>query len=310
MTDPDLDVVIVGAGPAGLSAALVLARCRRSVMVIDAGAGRNHHATSLHNFLTRDGIAPADLRALGRDELARHDVHFREGTAIDAHSTPPGFSVTYRPVPSVEPHAEISLTCRKLLLATGVTDVLPPIEGLLPLYGRSIHHCPYCDGWGHRDRRLAAYGSGDKGLGLALVLRNWSRDVVACTDGELPSGDLRERAARAGVVVCVERLARVEGVDGRLERILFAGGGAIERDAMFFNTGQVQRSTLPSLLGCATTDEGGVVTGDRQQTGVPGLYVAGDADRDVQFAIVAAGEGATAGVAINKALQEDGIYAA
>ncbi len=197
------------------------------------------------------------------------------------------------------------LAARKLLVATGMRDHVPRIDGLEPLYGISVHHCPYCDGWEHRDKRLAAYGEGDAALGLACSLRTWSPRITACTIGGAIDEEMRARAARLGIDVREEPVTRLEGEGGLLRRIHFDSAAPLDCDALFFNTGQAQRSDLPRLLGCDFKSDGGVATNDRQCTGVPGLYLAGDADRDVQFSIVAAAEGAVAATAINRELQDE-----
>jgi thioredoxin reductase len=192
---------------------------------------------------------------------------------------------------------------RKLLLTTGVVDHLPEIDGLLPLYGKSVFHCPYCDGWEQRDRPIAIYGRTHHGAGLALELTGWSKDLVLCSDGpaELSAAE-RQKLSQLNIAVREERIVRLEGTDGRLERIVFDSGEIIERSAMFFNTGQDQHCDLAEKLGCEFTERGAVWTGKFEKTNVPGLYVAGDASRAVQLAIVAAAEGAEAAFAINKSL--------
>ena len=164
------DVIIVGAGPAGLSAALILGRCRRKVLVCDAGHPRNAASRALHGYLTRDGIEPAELLRIGREQLSPYKtVQMRSGEVTDARRAGKGFEITVN---------DEAIASRKLLLATGVVDHLPDIEGLKPLYGRSVFHCPYCDGWEQRDQPIAIYGREDRGAGLALELTGWSRDLV------------------------------------------------------------------------------------------------------------------------------------
>jgi thioredoxin reductase len=294
------DVIIVGGGPAGLSAALVLGRCRRRVLVCDAGQPRNRFAEHMHGYLTRDHIEPAEFLHIGQQELVRYGVELVAATAVWAQREADG---TFR----VRLDDESTQAARKLLLATGVGDVLPEISGLRELYGRSVHHCPYCDGWEHKDERLIALGEGDAGVGLALSLRTWSGRVIACTHGAEPSPGKRRRAERIGIEVRSERITRLVSEQGRLIGIEFESGASIPCDALFFNTGQYQRSPLPRMLGCRFTDDGGVQTSEKQCTAVPGLYLAGDADKDVQFVIVAAAEGATAAVAINTELQKEDL---
>lgn len=295
--DDATDVVIVGAGPAGLSAALVLGRACRRVRVFDHGRPRNARSRALHGFLTRDGIPPLDLLRIGRDELDRYEtVRIEDVEVVDAVRRDAGtFQVTLADGRTV--------ASRKLLIATGVVDRVPAIAGLDELYGRSVFHCPYCDGWELRGQPLAVYGQGPRGYGLALELTGWSHDLALCTDGP---GDLdrdaRDNLARKGIRLIETHVTRLEGRDGRLERVVFGDGSAIERRALFFTTGQVQRSDLARKLGCAFNDKGTVRTAPYETTGVPGLYVAGDASRMIQWAVVAAAEGAEAAFSINQSL--------
>jgi thioredoxin reductase len=291
-----LDVLIVGAGPAGLSAALWLGRCRRRVLICDAGHPRNAASHGLHGYLTRDGINPAEFLRIGREQLAPYEtVELRQIEVTDARCLDRGFEITLSNGERIQ--------SRKLLLATGVMDDLPSIEGLLELYGRSVFHCPYCDGWEMRDQPLAVYGRGESGLGLSLELLLWSRDLILCTDGpsELSDDDL-QRLAHHAIKLIEHRITRVEGTGGALKQIVFANGESLARSAMFFSTGNRQRANLAEKLGCEFTDQGCVDTGEYETTNVPGLYVAGDASRLVQFVVVAASEGAQAAVAINKDL--------
>ena len=291
------DVLIVGAGPAGLSAALMLGRCRRSVLVCDTGRPRNAASQAMHGYLTRDGMAPLEFLARGRTELERYDtIEFRHVEVTGAECTPNGrFQVTLASGERVQ--------TRKLLLATGVVDNVPGIDGFKELYGRSVFHCPYCDGWEVRDAPLAIYGRGERGYGLALELTAWSRDLVLCTDG--PSGideADRGRLARNAVTVREDRVARLEGTDGILQHVVFDTGERLARRALFFTTGQSQRSDLSVQLGCVFNEKGTVRTGKYETTHLPGLYVAGDASRAVQWVVVAAAEGAEAAFAINSDL--------
>ncbi|HEX3034212.1 MAG TPA: NAD(P)/FAD-dependent oxidoreductase [Thermodesulfobacteriota bacterium] len=293
------DAIIVGGGPAGLSAALILGRCRRHVLLCDAGNPRNAASHGLHGYLTRDGIKPADFLRIGREELQRYDsVEIRDVEVSEARRNNGGFEV----ILSNGTHQ----FSRKLLLATGVTDRIPEIEGIETFYGRSVFHCPYCDGWGVRDQPIAVYGRGKHGLGLSLTLKTWSDRVILCTDGpmRLRRSDLK-LLSRNGIDVRSERAVRLEGTDGVLERIVFENGEVIECRALFLGMGIDQHSILAEKLGCEINKDGGVRTYKLERTSVPGLYVAGDTSRDVLFAIVAAAEGAKAALAINKELQHE-----
>ena len=296
----DFDVIVAGSGPAGLSAAQILGRCRRRVLVCDTGRPRNAASHALHGYLTRDGIAPAEFLRIGCEELRRYDsVELRAIEVIAARRESGGFTVDL---------ADGSvLGCRKLLIATGVTDELPALEGFADLYGRSLFHCPYCDGWEVRDRPLAVYGSGRTGVGLALELTVWSRDLVLCTDGDvLDAGDRAELASH-DIAVRESPIARLAGRDGILERIVFADGEELARRAMFFCTRQHQSSSLAADLGCEFNEKGTVRTGDYEITNVPGLFVAGDASRMAQMVVVAAAEGAEAALAMNRAMTAEDL---
>jgi thioredoxin reductase len=291
------DVVVVGGGPAGLSAALMLGRCRRRVLVCDLGQPRNRRSRALHGYLTRDGIAPTDLNELGRRELGAYGIEFRCTGVTGARREAGHFRV------ALGTGAEE--LARYLLIATGVVDDLPAINGFEACYGQSIFHCPYCDGWECRDRRLAAFGRGRDVAGLALGLRTWSSDVLACTHGTRLDSAQRDRLARNGIAVRTEPIDELVHDEGRLSRIVFRHGEPVDRDALFFATGQHPQSPLAIELGCALTSRGAVKTGNLCDTNIDRVFVAGDASRDAQFVVVAAAEGVKAAMAINKALQAE-----
>ena len=190
------DVIVVGAGPAGLSAALILGRCRRRVLVFDTRTPRNAASRALHGFITRDGMPPNEFLGLAREELAKYDtVQLHDVEVTEAQCGSDG-------IYTVVVAGGERYQAKKLLLATGVCDNLPDIPGFRDFYGTSVFHCPYCDGWEVRDRPLAIYGRGARGFGLALELTAWSRDLVLCTDGpsELEAEEL-DRLRRNGITV-------------------------------------------------------------------------------------------------------------
>jgi thioredoxin reductase len=295
------DCIIVGAGPAGLSGALMLGRCRRSVLVCDAGEPRNARSEGVHGYLTRDGMQPGEFLRLARQELERYPtVELHRGEVTEARRTAAGFRVACA--------GGLQLSARKLLLATGVVDQTPEVEGFRELYGKSIHHCPYCDAWEWRDQPLAVYGRAEAGTALALALTVWSDDVVLCSDGPSELSEEEEQQLdQAGIQVREDPVQRLEGRDGLLERVIFAEGEPLTRRALFFCGGQHQHSPLAEQLGVRFNAKGTVDTGSCEVTNVPGLYVAGDASKDVQSVVVAAAEGSEAGMAINKALLKEDL---
>ncbi len=297
---PVWDAVIVGGGPAGLSAALVLARCRRRVVVFDSGRYRNAQARAVHAYLTRDGTPPDALRALAREEVQRYGVEVRPATVTAARRLPDHFEVTID-------SGEVAVA-RQLLLATGVVDRLPVIEGLEQFYGVTVVHCPYCDGWELRDRPLGVYGHGRAGLMLGLTLTSWSRDVTVFSDGPARmSSEARARLARHGVQLLTGRIRALEGEGDQLGSVRFVTGAAAPCRGLFLTTGQVQHSDLAPMLGCLRTPRGAIHTDRFEQTTVRGVFVVGDASRDPQLAIVAAAEGAKAAFAIHAALIEQDL---
>ena len=300
------DAIVVGGGPAGLNAALVLGRCRRNVLLFDDAKPRNAASHALHGFLGHDGIPPARLRALAREQLTPYpSVVVHETRVVDVTPNDTGFSV--------ETSDGRRFRSRKLLLAGGVVDELPEIPGFRELYGIGVFHCPYCDGWEMRDQPLAIYGRGDhKGGGLALEMTQWSRDLILCTDGpSCLTPAYGERLRRYRIAVREERIVRLvprsSGAYQASFDILFESGPLLRRTGIFFNTNRHQSTDLAARLGCDLYDPKGCTVDNKQQmTHVPGLYVAGDASRDVLQAVVAAAEGAEAAMGINTALlQED-----
>jgi thioredoxin reductase len=290
------DTVIVGGGPAGLSAALVLGRCGRRILLCDGGTPRNARSRELHGFLTRDGIAPMELLRLGREELRRYGIETLARRVVDIQPRGDGFEVSLSD--------DRRLEARTVLLACGVCDDLPAIPGLDACFGVSAHHCPYCDGWEERNKAITVIGRRAGAAGLALALKTWSGSVTLCSNGpaELRAAHRRQLADHS-ITIEETPIAAIEHTDGLVERLVFANGGGVACGAIFLSMKQRPQSDLPRRLGCELTRGGLVKTDHLGRTCVAGVYVVGDASRDVQFAVVAASEGAKAGVAINKALQ-------
>jgi thioredoxin reductase len=289
---PLLDAVVVGAGPAGLSAALVLGRARRRVLVLDTGRPANRVADAVGGLLGQVGVKPAELRRSGREQLREFDtVEVREDAVTDVEAMAGGLKVRLGDGRAVR--------AGSIVLAHGLRYDPPPLPGIHGLWGRSVFHCPFCDGWEVRDRPLAVHGNGPEAADSALVISNWSRDVVLCTDGPAGLGAQRLALVNAGVRVREEPIRSLVGNDGRLERIEFMNGPAERREALFVRTQRGQPNSLAEALGCELTAAGTIETDGDGRTGVPGVYAAGDAATEHYRSVAnAIGSGSRAAYAV------------
>lgn len=297
----DYEVIIAGGGASGMSAALVLARALRSALVVDEGIRRNARSHALHGYLSRDGMDPNDLHRIALEQLTRYDnvklMHGRVETA-QAHSGRV----------RVQLSDGSQFAAKMLVLATGMVDELPAVEGLTAKWGVSVFHCRYCDGCEVRNRPLALLMgpsiSIDQGVQAALQLTRFSNDLVWCTGGELRLDDSdRRRLAVHGVAVREEPILQLEGEDGRLERIVFTEGPPLLREAAFIEVRRRQHSELAQQLGCEFMGDGSVKVSDAGETSVPAVYAVGDmARRPPAQLVIAAASGAVAALAIDARL--------
>ena len=293
------DVIIIGGGPAGLNAAVVLGRCRRKVLVFDTAQQRNRWSHGMHNYLTQDGILPTDFIKICHEEIAKYGVQLQHKKIVRARKNEDGLFV-------VRSEKEETFYAKKLLIATGLTDNVPDIEGFKELYGKSVFHCPYCDGWEVRDKKLGVYARNKNGGDLAINLKAWSPHVTLYTDGKNKIKPPQEEQLKALSIPIVRLpIARLQSQDGLLQNIVFKNGETRPCDALFFVNGYTQQCNLAETFDCEISTKGVVVTNRYQQTSTPGLYVAGDADKDMHMVVVAAAEGAKAGITINKELQKE-----
>jgi thioredoxin reductase len=289
----DFDVVIVGGGAAGLSAALVLARARRRVAVVDAGAPRNAPATHMHGFLSRDGMPPRDLLAAGRAEVVDYGGVIVDDTVVGIG---PGFAIRLA--------NGRALTARRVLVSTGLRDELPDIPGLRERWARDVLHCPYCHGFEVRDRPLGVLGGTPDSVGHALLVRQWSSDVTFFPHTGGLTGDDRDRLAARGIRIADGVVARPV-VDGdRLTGVELAGGRVVACDAVFVRPRFVPNSSLLADLACALDDNGWAVVDPTGRTSVAGVWAAGNAVDPRAQVITAAGAGSAAAIAINADLVE------
>jgi thioredoxin reductase len=299
--DVALDVIIVGGGPAGLSAALVLGRCLRRVLVCDAGNPRNQPAKMFNGYLSRDGSTPGEFLAISRAQLQRYreTVELRNVHVSGVERKDSRFTITLETGERYD--------SRILLLASGLADELPKIENFPQFYGDTVHSCPYCDGWEVRGQALAVAGGDQCAADLAIELLLWSKDVVLCTNGSPTcAAKTRESLERLGVRVIETPITRLEGTGGALAGVRFADGSFLPRQALFFSPVQQQRSPFAAQLGLDVCELDNCIQcgDDSTTTNIPGVYAAGNCSRGIQLVIGAVAEGMQAAFAINNALLE------
>ena len=299
MTDPNrkYDVAIVGGGPAGLSAGIWLGRYLHSVVLIDSGDPRNWETRGINGFLGKPGIKPADLRGQGRDECRKYGVELVDGCVEAARADgEEDFTLT------LEDGREYRAS--RLLLAFGLRDLWPDIEGLDHVYGDAAHVCPDCDGYEARDRKIVVIGSGRRAVGMALSLTTWTDQIAICTNGRDPEmdADLRAKLEGQGIPVYLEPISSLHLREWHLRSLHFAGGRSLGCEKVFFSIGQFPADDLGAQLGCERDEQGHIVIDDVYHTSVRNVFAAGDIVPGPQLAISAASDGSIAALAIHKSL--------
>jgi thioredoxin reductase len=309
MTNSLYECIVIGAGPAGLSASLFLARYRRRVLTFHHNSPRNLYSHGVHGFLGHHGILPTELLARGQNEVTTHGGHVLEACVTRVERTAQDHFKVHA---ATETFGEQCFEAENLILATGLRDSLPDCRGFREFYGRSVHHCPDCDAFEHSGQRIVVLGSGERVVGFALSLLTWTRQLTVLTDGKGDELTDQHRAQLSESSIPVQNL-RLSGLEGdvassQLERVRFADGTSLKCDALFFTLGTEPASDLHSQLGCKLDESCGLVwVDDRHQTSVPGVYAAGDLTPHSQLAVVAAAEGALAAVHLHSALVKRGL---
>jgi thioredoxin reductase len=295
------ECIVIGAGPAGLSASLFLARYRHRTLTFHHNSPRNEYAHGVHGFLGHHGISPVELLARGRDEVTAHGGLIVEGCVTEVEQLP---NKLFRVSIGDVDEGRRTFDAQRILLATGLRDVTPDCPGFRDFYGVSVHHCPDCDGYECIEKRIAVLGNGRKTVGFTLGLLTWTSKITLITEDDV-SNDDRAQLAAFDIEVLHQSIKALEGdlKAKQLHRVLFSDGDALDCDALFFNLGTEPASNLHEMLGCKLDETCGLIWVDRaRQTSVEGVYAAGDITPMSQLAIVAAAEGAMAAIHIHDSL--------
>ncbi|WP_178023321.1 FAD-dependent oxidoreductase [uncultured Paenibacillus sp.] len=296
MNETLFDAIIVGGGPAGLNAALMLGRARKKAAVLDEGRPRNAVTREAHGFLTRDGIPPGELRRLAKEQIARYPgITFMEDAAQSVTGRDGDFQITTA--------QGLTLRSKKLLFAVGMKDRPLNIPGLPEVYGKSAFVCPYCDGWELRDEPLVIITRGAEAMHFIPLISGWTDRFTLCTNGPdgLTEAD-REDLRRHGVPLYDAPIRSIESDDGIVRQVVLEDGTAISCRGIFFKPDLTIGSDLPQTLGCQVNEAGTVIVDEFGRTNVPGVFSAGDAVTMRHQAIAAASSGAMAAAALNNEL--------
>ncbi|RXZ78546.1 NAD(P)/FAD-dependent oxidoreductase [Paenibacillaceae bacterium] len=294
------DCAIVGGGPAGLNAALVLGRAKRSVALFDNSQPRNGVTHASHGFITRDGVQPAEFRRIAYEEVLSYpSVRHWQAEVTDVQKTDDGFALRTSSGERVQ--------ARKLILAAGLREVLPEIEGIREFYGKSLFNCPFCDGWELRDQPLAIVSDNPDVFHKVKLFLNWSQDLVVCTNGrDILTAEQRQQLASRGVRVVDTPVAAFSGLDGLLERVIFTDGTHIERSGGFITPTLLPHARFDEALGYETAEDGGIVTDVMGRSTAAGVYAAGDSSYVMPSQLIyAAASGSKAAVAVVADLTEE-----
>jgi thioredoxin reductase len=293
-----LDVVIIGGSSAGLSAALVLGRSLRDVVVIDDHKPCNRFSHASHGFLTRDGVPPSELIQIAYDQLEHYPTVARKtATALQLEKNDTGFDITSSDASKLQ--------ARIVLLATGLHDELPPLAGIEGLWGNSVFHCPYCDGYEVRGKAISVYGSDETAMHLVMMLRNWTDNLTLCAaDSWKPAVAQRDRLTRFGISLVEKPIAALESTDSQIQALRFADGTSLACDALFVRPKTTHRTSFAHDLGCKVNEHNVVQVDLRGRTSVEGVYAAGDLSSPMRSVAIAVAQGAAAAYGINADLIE------
>jgi thioredoxin reductase len=292
-TKHHFDVIIVGGSYSGLSAAMALGRSLRDVLVIDSNNPCNQQTPHSHNFLTQDGEAPAAIAERAKSQVLNYPtVTLMQGKAIKATKHDQGFVVQLE--------TEETVTGSKLLLATGITDMLPQIPGLSSCWGISVLHCPYCHGYEVVGKEWGILADGEAAYHFCMILSNWTKKLVLFTNGPCNlTEEQKQKLKQKGIKILESTLQLIEHTNGQIEQLHFEDGNSYPLTVLYLKAPFKQKSEIPEQLGCELTEQGHLKTDDMQRTTVAGMYAAGDNSNMLRSVSMAVASGTKAGAVIN-----------
>src|SRR5690625_2773697 len=296
------DCAVLGAGPSGLSASLILGRSRRSVALFDNGTNRNSVTQETHGFLTRDGVKPAELRNLGLTELEKYpSVHIYKETVLQVTQQKGDQLFKISTSQAREYFAE------KVIIATGIQEIYPQIPEVSTYYGKSLFSCPYCDGWELRDQPLIAIAEDEEtAFHMRKLLHNWSKDLIVATNGHKVSSKIESDLKKKGISIMTDPIVKLDGEKGYLKKVIFASGVEINRTGVFIVPSFYRHNQFAESLGCDIQENGEIVTDDFNRTSNKSIYVAGEITQSAPSSLmISAAEGNKAGIAVNTDLTDE-----
>ncbi|PWA07145.1 NAD(P)/FAD-dependent oxidoreductase [Pueribacillus theae] len=295
------DCAILGAGPAGLGASLILGRSRRNIALFDDGTNRNRVTQESHGFITRDGIKPAEFKNIALEELKKYpSVHFFRETVEQVTKTS---DQTFKITTSTGGE----YLTEKIILATGIQEEYPCVPDIKTYYGKSLFSCPYCDGWELRDQPLITIAENEATIyHIAKLVHNWSKDLLVATNGHEISQHIQSELERKGLTVVTEHIKKLIGKNGCLQKVVFASGLEIERKGGFIAPSFYRPNQFAEHLGCEIKENGQIVTDDMNRTSQKNIYVAGEVQKSAPSSLmIAAAEGYMAGGIVNADITDE-----
>lgn len=294
--DKHFDVIIVGGSYAGLSSAMSLGRSLRKVLVIDSGMPCNRQTPQSHNFITHDGSTPQHISSIAKEQvLAYTTVSFHEGKAVNGSQIKSGFEILTQ--------AGEAFTAKKVVLATGIKDLMPEIEGFAECWGISVLHCPYCHGYEVRNEKTGLLLNGEMAFEMSKLIKNLTREITIFTNG--PSSLTEEQVSilnNHGIEINKQEIAQLLHKQGKLSAIAFKEGSTESIRALYAKPHFVQNSNIPLELGCEFDEKGFIKVDTLQKTTIDGIYACGDSTTPLRAVSIAIASGAIAGMAVNKEL--------